>query len=122
MRSYLGKAEELLAAARQSLDAGYTLAAASLAVHAGISAGDAICGARTGQRSAGSDHAQAAALLEQAGREGKDAARLLARLLPLKNRAEYEPQDVPKSTAVRAVEQAERIVQIAAPGRWMTLG
>ena len=52
-RSYLGKAEEFLVAARQSLDAGYTLAATSLAVHAGISAGDAICGARTGRRAAG---------------------------------------------------------------------
>ncbi len=57
--------------------------------------------------------AQAAALLAHAGREGKDAARLLTRLMPLKNRAEYEPQDVPKATAARAVEQAERIVQIA---------
>jgi len=112
-RNYLAKADEFLAASRQSLDAGYTLAAASLAVHAGISAGDAICGARTGQRAAGSDHAQGAALLARAGREGKDAARLLARLMPLKNRAEYEPQDVPKATATRAVDQAERIVQIA---------
>jgi len=113
VRSYLGKAEEFLAAARQSLDAGYTLAAASLAVHAGISAGDAICGARTGQRAAGADHSQAISLLGNAGREGKDAARLLTRLMPLKNRAEYEPQDVPKATATRAVELAERIVQIA---------
>jgi hypothetical protein len=112
-RSYLGKAEEFLVAARQSLDAGYTLAATSLAVHAGISAGGAICGARTGQRAAGADHAQGAALLAQVGREGKDASRLLTRLMPLKNRAEYEPQDVPKVTATRAVDQAERIVQIA---------
>lgn len=112
-RSYLAKADEFLAAARDSLAAGYTLAAASLAVHAGISAGDAICGARTGQRSAGSDHAQAATLLEQAGREGAEAARLLSRLMPLKNRAEYEPNDIPKASATRAVDQAERIVQLA---------
>jgi hypothetical protein len=82
-------------------------------VHAAISAGDAICGARTGTRAAGGDHAQATVLLGQAGREGTDAARLLARLIPLKNRAEYEPQDVPKAAATRAVDQAERIVQIA---------
>ena len=68
-------------------------------------AGDAICGTRTGQRSAGTDRAQAAALLEHAGREGKDAARLLSRLVPLKNRAEYEPNDIPKATATRAVDQ-----------------
>jgi hypothetical protein len=112
-RSYLGKAEEFLVAARQSLDTGYTLAATSLAVHAGISAGDAICGARTGTRAAGAEHSQAVALLAQAGREGNDAARLLTRLMPLKNRAEYEPLDVPKATATRAVDQAERIVLVA---------
>ena len=112
-RTYLGKAEEFLVTAIESLQAGHLLAATSLAVHAGISASDAICGARTGQRAAGSDHGQAVALLGQAGREGKDAARLLTRLMPLKNRAEYEPQDVPRASATRAVEQAERIVQIA---------
>lgn len=112
-RSYLGKAEEFLAAARESLTAGHMLAATSLAIHAAISGGDAICGARTGQRAAGADHSQAAALLAQAGREGRDAAHLLTRLMPLKNRAEYEPRDVSKATATRAVDQAERIVQIA---------
>jgi hypothetical protein len=113
VRSYLGKAEEFLGAARESLAAGHMLAATSLAVHAAISASDAICGARTGKRAAGTDHAQAVALLGQAGREGADAARLLTRLMPLKNRAEYEPDDVPKATAMRAVDQADRIVQIA---------
>lgn len=113
VRSYIGKAEEFLAAARESLEGGHTLATTSLAVHAGISACDAICGARTGQRAAGADHGQAVALLGQAGREGKDAARVLTRLMPLKNRAEYEPLDLPKATATRALEQAERIVQIA---------
>jgi HEPN domain-containing protein len=112
-RIYLGKAEEFLVAARDSLEAGHSLAATSLAVHAGISAGDAICGARTGKRAAGSDHGQVVALLSQAGREGTDAVRTLTRLIPLKNRAEYEPEDVPKATAKRAVENAERIVQIA---------
>jgi hypothetical protein len=113
VRSYLGKAEEFILAAPESLDAGHVVAATSLAVHAGISACDAISGARTGQRATGPDHAQAVTLLAQAGREGKDAARLLTRLIPLKNRAEYEPQDVPRTSATRAVEQAGRIVQIA---------
>jgi hypothetical protein len=112
-RTYLGKAEEFLAAARESLDAGYSMAATSLAVHAGISASDAICGARTGQRPAGGEHGQAVSLLNRAGREGTDAARILTRLMPLKNRAEYDPDDVPKAMARRAVEQADRIVGIA---------
>lgn len=112
-RSYLGKAEEFLIAAEESLGAGHTLAATSLAVHAGISASDAISGARTGQRSAGEDHQSATALLGQAGREGAEAARIMTRLLPLKNRAEYEPDDVPKASARRAVEQAGKLVGIA---------
>jgi HEPN domain-containing protein len=112
-RGYLGKAEEFLAAAEDSLGTGYTLAATSLAVHAGISACDAICGARTGQRSAGEDHQNATVLLGQAGREGSEAARVMTRLLPLKNRAEYEPEDVPKASARRAVEQAGKLVEIA---------
>jgi hypothetical protein len=41
VRSYLGKAEEFLVAARESLTAGHRLAATSLAVHAAISAVDA---------------------------------------------------------------------------------
>jgi hypothetical protein len=110
---YLGKAEEFLLAARDSRDAGYVLAATSLAVHAAINASDAICGARTGQRAAGGEHAQAIELLTRAGREGKEAVRILERLMPLKNRAEYEPRDVPEATASRAVDQAERILQIA---------
>jgi len=112
-RTYLGKAEEFLEAARETLEAGHALASTSLSVHAGISACDAICGARTGQRAAGSDHGQAVALLNEAGREGKNAARVLTRLMPLKNRAEYEPEDVPRATAKHAVDQAERIVAIA---------
>lgn len=112
-RAYLGKAEEFLAAARTSLEAGQSIAATSLAIHAGISACDAICGARTGQRVAASDHGQSATLLEQAGDEGKDAARVLTRLVPLKNRTEYEPEDVPEATAKRAVSHAEKIVVIA---------
>jgi hypothetical protein len=31
--------------------------------------------------------------------------------MPLKNRAEYEPEDVPEATAKRAVEHAERTVR-----------
>ena len=113
VRSYAGKAQEYLEAAEASLADGRYIAATSLAVHAGISAGDAICGARTGRRSADQDHARAVALLGDAGPEGKAAARHLGRLLPLKTRAEYEPDDVPKSIATKAVRAATEIVAIA---------
>lgn len=113
VRSYLAKAEEFLTVARDSLASEHPLAATSLAIHAGISAADAMCGARTGQRSVGTDHREAITLLERTDREGRDAAGHLARLIPLKNRAEYEPRDIPKATASRAVHQAERVVQMA---------
>ena len=113
MRGYVGKAEEYLEAAEASLADGRHIAATSLAVHAGISAADAICGARMGRRSADQDHARVVALLGEAGSDGKAAARHLGRLLPLKTRAEYEPDDVPKSIAAKAVRAAAQIVVIA---------
>lgn len=112
-RAYLAKAEEFLEAAQASLDCGRMIAATSLAVHAGINAADAITAARVGQRAAGADHDQAITLLELAGPDGKKAAAHLRRLLPLKNRAEYDPDDVPKEAAARAVSWAERIAALA---------
>ena len=113
VRGYVAKAQEYLEAAEASLADGRHVAATSLAVHAGISAGDAICGARTGRRSADRDHARAVALLGEAGPDGKAAARQLGRLLPLKTRAEYEPDHVPKTIATKAVRAATEIVSIA---------
>ncbi len=113
VRGYAGKAQEYLDAAEASLTEHRHIAATSLAVHAGISAADAICGARMGRRSADQDHARSIALLGEAGTDGTAAARQLARLLPLKTRAEYEPDDVPKATATKAVRAATQIVAIA---------
>jgi hypothetical protein len=112
-RQYLGKAEEFLAVAQECLDAARFIAATGNAVHAAINAADAVCGARTGTRSAGQDHGEVLALLRQAGREGTDLAKQLARLLPLKVQAEYEPDDIPKSAATRAVAAVGKAVGIA---------
>ena len=108
--AYLAKAEQYLSAASDSLAAGRTIAASSLAVHAGINAADAVTGARLGVRATGENHDQALLLLRQAGPDGTAGARDLARLLPLKARAEYDPDDVPASVASRAVEHARRCV------------
>jgi hypothetical protein len=64
-----------------------------LAIHAGINAADAVCGARLGERAAGEDHEQVLALLRQAGSDGTKIEKELRRLLPLKTKAEYEPDD-----------------------------
>lgn len=112
-RSYLSKAQEYADAASDSLVAGRYVAATSLAIHAGINAGDAVTGTRVGRRAAGQDHDQALHLLGEAGTDGKMLANELARLLPLKTRAEYDPDEIPRSTAEKAVERARRCVAVA---------
>lgn len=111
--AYVRKADEYLAAATSELRADRAIAATSLAIHAGINAADAVTGLRLGQRVAGKDHDEAIRLLRAAGPDGTAVAKELARLLPLKTRAEYEPDDIPKSDAAKAVERAHRIVGVA---------
>lgn len=112
-RQYLMKAEEFLAVAEDCLVADRLIAATGNAVHAAINAADAVSGIRTRQRAASEDHARAVDLLGQAGTDGKELANHLARLLPLKTKAEYEPDQVPRSTASKAVESARRAVTVA---------
>ncbi len=111
MRAYVAKAEEYSAAAE--LEADHSIAATSLAIHAGINAADAVCGARLGKRAAGQDHDPVLVLLRQAGKDGAAVEKDLRRLLPLKTKAEYEPEDAPRSTAARAVERTSRCVTVA---------
>lgn len=113
VRSYLAKAEEYLAAATAELDAVGAIAATSLAIHAAINAADAVTGHRVGRRAAGQDHDQVRPLLREAGKDGAEVERDLARLLPLKTKAEYEPDEVPLAEAKRAVERARRCVAVA---------
>jgi hypothetical protein len=89
------------------------IAATSLAVHAGICASDAVTGARIGKRSAGEGHGEALNLLRLSGEDGVDLARILARLIALKPKAEYDPGDIPPATARQAVDWAHRCVAIA---------
>lgn len=113
MRTYLDKAEEFLAAAGAELEAGRSIASTSLSIHAAINAADAVTGSRTGRRAAGQDHDEVRSLLRDAGKDGAELEKDLARLLPLKTKAEYEPEDVAASEAKRAVERASRCVAIA---------
>ncbi len=113
VRAYAAKAEEFAAAAASDLEAGRNIAATSLAIHAGINSADAVCGARLGRRAAGDDHDQVLALLRQAGPNGTEVERELRRLLPLKTKAEYEPDDIAPAVAAKAVERARRCVAAA---------
>ena len=111
--AYLDKAREFLRAAEDSLGLGNRVAAAGNAVHAGIGAADAITAARAAVVWKG-EHSQAPAHLEKVGgEEGRKAAPHLRRLLPLKNRAEYDPDPIAASEAKAAVTAAVRMVRIA---------
>lgn len=113
VREFLAKAEEFLLAATAELAAKRSIAATSLAIHAGINAADTVCGARLKQRARGQDHRDTIKLLGLAGDDGAQLAKDLQRLLPLKTTAEYEPDDIPESKASTAVQQAKRCVDVA---------
>lgn len=113
VRAYAGKAQEYADAAASEIEAGRYIAATSLAIHAGINAADAVCGARLGERAAGEDHDQVLTLLRQAGPDGTKVEKELRRLLPLKTKAEYEPDDVAPGVATKALERAQRCVAVA---------
>ena len=50
VHAYAAKAEDFAEAAASDFEAGRNIAATSLAIHAGINAADAVCGARLGAR------------------------------------------------------------------------
>jgi hypothetical protein len=122
---YLGKAQEFLTFAATALDEGRFDSATLLAVHAGISANDAVTSAIAEVRSADPDHARAADLLEEVagrGREAVQRAKQLRDLLGVKNQVEYLSRRAGVEDAAAAVRRAERFVawareQVAAAGR-----
>lgn len=86
------------------------------AVHAGISASDAVCVGLGGQRSADPDHMRAADLLESVGQNTAafgDKAQTLRSLINLKNRVEYELQAARLDDADTAVKRCVRLVSWA---------
>lgn len=111
--SYVAKANEFLGVAQHAFGERSYVAATSLAVHAGVNAADAVCVARLGERAAGQSHDEAGDLLKEAGRDGADAVKHLGRLLPLKTKAEYDADDIPRATAEKAVRWAGRLVETA---------
>ncbi len=114
-RAYVDKAREFLRAAEDSLQLGNRVAAAGNAVHAGIGAADAITASRVAVVWQG-EHSQAPAHLEKVGgEEGRKAAPHLRRRLPLKNRAEYDPEPISAAEAKAAITAAARMVRIAEP-------
>lgn len=87
--------------------------AASLAVLAGIAASDAACCAAMGKRPRGQNHREAVALLSGVASVGQEMGTNLARLLDLKDNAQYGVLYVSEANARRAVRWAQRMVTAA---------
>lgn len=115
-RSFLQKAEEYLASAEDNLIAGRHTPTAGDAIHAGISAKDAITTALTGTTSKGKDHATAAKELKLAlGRRPQAAAseKALRELLSAKGDVEYGVALVTGGKADLLVGRARTLVELA---------
>ena len=114
----LEHAEKFLKVAALVADEGLTIPAsasvsASLAVLAGIAAGDAACCAAIGRRSRGQDHKQAVDLIAQVEPGGADAAKSLDRLLDLKDTAHYGVINLGSTDLRAALRHAGALVAFA---------
>ena len=110
---YLAKAVQFVEEASTAIKSSRNDAALLNAVHATISATDAVCVAIAGRRSADPDHQRAADLLEEIGRGSQGISghvRQLRMLLAKKNAVEYESRRATAKEASEAAQRAERFV------------
>lgn len=115
-KRFLTKAEEYLASADANLAAERYTPAAGDAIHAGISAKDAIVTALTGATIKRKDHAAAAKELRQALGQRPDAAvaeRALRELIAAKSEVEYGTELVGSQGAQQLVRRARTLVELA---------
>jgi len=115
-KSFLKKAEEYVASAEDNLAAERHTPAAGDAIHAGISAKDAIVTTLTGTTSKRKDHAMAAKELKQAlGKraEATSAEKALRELLSAKGDVEYGVALVTAVKAESLVRRARALVDLA---------
>ncbi|MDO8963348.1 MAG: hypothetical protein Q7W30_02530 [Coriobacteriia bacterium] len=113
-RAFIAKASEFLIAMEEALSASRWDAAGLAAIHAGISAGDAVLAYRGGIRSAGQDHRAAVDLLQQIlGEAAIGPSRHLKRLIDKKNLVEYEQRRLTQAEALDLAEHARRFVSWA---------
>lgn len=115
-KNFLKKAEEYLASAEDNLAAERHNPAAGDAIHAGISAKDAIVTALTGSTSKGNDHVTAAKELKQGLGQRPEAAtaeKALRELLTAKGDVEYGVDLVTGAKAEPLVRRARSLVDSA---------
>jgi hypothetical protein len=111
---YFAKAMEFAGAMRNSLATGQWDVAGLNAVHAVISAADALLSIYGGVRSAESDHRIASRLLEEVlGDASAGACRHIAFVIAKKNVIEYEQRRLVEKEAREIAEHAERFLRFA---------
>jgi len=111
-RRLLAKSEEFADAARASLEAGRFTACALAAVHAAISAADAVTAHNRSEVSSAADHLEVVKLLRDSLDRGLPAnnERQLVGLLSVKNEIEYSGHMVTPAKAQTLLDQATRFV------------
>lgn len=112
-RGHVRKAKEFLDAGELALDHDMFDVATSNAVLSGINAKDAICLKLTGKSDKTQDHNDASAELKKAGPKAATVAGDLTRLVSSKAKAQYQSTAMARSEAVRAIERAQRLYDVA---------
>jgi hypothetical protein len=111
--NYLKKAQEFTAAMEAALEEKHWNAAALAAVHAAISAGDAMLSAWVGIRSSEQDHRQIVTLLaDHLGKDGEQASKHVQRVIALKNLVEYEERLIRQTEANQMVAHVRRLMML----------
>jgi len=114
--NYLKRSDECFKAAKASQSKGDWNASAICAIHACISACDALCIYFLGKRHSGANHSDAVVLLEmiESGSQELAAnANRLRKILSVKNMAEYEERLVRRSEAEIMIKDTERFLAFA---------
>jgi len=111
--NYLKRAEECLHAAKNSFNNQEWNAAAINAIHSCIAACDAMCVYFLGKRHAGENHNDVVALFKiiKSSKEINTNANRIARVLRIKNMAEYEERLVYISEAEKVLKDCERFLE-----------
>ncbi|MBU1613954.1 HEPN domain-containing protein [bacterium] len=111
--NYLKRARECLHAAENSFNSREWNAATINAIHSGIAACDAMCVYFLGKRHAGESHNDAVALFKtiKSSKEMDTNANRIARILRIKNMAEYEERLVYEPEAEKVLKDCKRFLE-----------
>ncbi len=114
--NYLKRAEECFHAAKSSFEAQEWNSATISAIHAVIAASDAMCIYFLGKRNASESHNEAAALFKSIKTDNEGIsinANRIAKILSIKNMAEYEDRLVFRPEAEKVLKDCERFLEYA---------